>query len=218
MKILIVGGGKVAEELLNFIDLRKHQVYLVEKNPERRQELMSKFDVLVIGKDATDVSLYASDIKMDQIDMVLALTSNDEVNLLVLAISKIYNVPHRLARVTDRRIAELIRELGLGIPISQPTIIASTIKNYMAATTSSMELASFNIGNNNYYLYLVSLAETDLATGAKINSLNLPEDIRIILVFDGESFKPPSGDDELKPGYQLIVLSRSRDIEKYFKG
>lgn len=218
MRILIVGGGKVAEELLNFIDLKKHQVYLVEKNLDRRQELMSKFDVFVIGKDATDVSLYASDINMEQIDMVIALTSSDEVNLLVLAIAKIYDVPHRIARVTDRRIADLIRELGLGIPISQPSIIASTIRNYMIATTSSLELTSFNIGKNIYYLYLVSLAETDFAAGTKLNDLNLPEDVRVLLVFDGISFKPPSENEELKPGYQLIVLSSTKDVERYFKG
>ncbi|RLG80348.1 MAG: potassium transporter TrkA [Thermoprotei archaeon] len=228
MRILIVGGGKVAEELLYFIDPKKHQVYVVEKNPERRQDLMSRFDVYVIGKDATDISLYTSDIKLDQIDMVIALTSNDEVNLLVLAIAKIYNVPYRIARVTNRKVAELIRSLELGIPVSQPTIIASAIKNYIDATVNALRLATVTLTsprpgssgkvNRNYHLYLITLSENDVVCGAKIGKLELPEDTRILLVFDGEGFKPPNPDEELKPGYQLVVLSSLENIEEYFKG
>ncbi|MET1159840.1 MAG: TrkA family potassium uptake protein [Thermoprotei archaeon] len=222
LKILLVGGGKVAEELLNQIDPKKHQVYVVEKDPERRQELMSKFDVYVIGKDATDISLYTSDIKLDQIDMVIALTSNDEVNLLVLAIAKIYEVPYRIARVTNKKIAELIRSLGLGMPISQPSIVASTIKNYIDAMISALELAAIQLGSGNkkeeYKLYVITVTENDIVNGVKIGRLELPEDTNIILVFDGEGFKPPDPELELKAGYQLIVLSKLDNIESYFKG
>ncbi len=223
MRILIVGGGKVAEELIKHIDPRKNQVYIVEKNPERRQELMSKYDVFIIGKDATDVSLYTSDVKMDQIDMVLALTNNDEVNILVLAIAKIYNVPYRIARVNDHKIAELVRELGLGIPISQPSITASMIKNYITAITSSVELTNINLGNRKYYIYLLTVSETDFAAGIKIEDLERQAMergviLKILLVFNGEEFKPPEPSEEIKPGYQIIVLSSAVDVEKIVKG
>ncbi len=214
MKILIVGGGKVAEELLRRLDLKKHQVYVVEKDPVRRQEISSSFDVFVIGKDATDVSLYTTDLQMEQIDMVIALTGSNEVNLLVLAIAKLYNVPHRIAKVTDHRLADLLYELELGIPITQPSIVASMISNYLESVTTTLPLGT--IGN--YHLYILSLAETDIVVGSKIRELNLPEDVRIILVFDGRDFKPPREDLVLKPGYQLLVLSKIRDVEKYFKG
>ncbi len=223
MRILIVGGGKVAEELIKHIDPKKNQVYIVEKNPERRQELMSKYDVFIVGKDATDVSLYASDVRMDQIDMVLALTNNDEVNILVLAIAKIYNVPYRIARVNDHKIAELVRELGLGIPISQPSITASMIKNYIIAITSSVELTNINLGNRTYYVYLLTVSETDFAAGMKIEDLERQAMergviLKILLVFNGEEFKPPEPSEEIKPGYQIIVLSSAVDVEKIVKG
>ncbi|MCD6301200.1 MAG: NAD-binding protein [Staphylothermus sp.] len=214
MKILIVGGGKVAEELLRKIDLKKHQVYVVEKDPVRRQYISSNFDVYVIGKDATDVSLYTTDLQMDQIDMVIALTGSNEVNLLVLAIAKLYNVPHRIGKVTDHRIADLLYELGLGIPVSQSSVVASIINNYLESVTNMLYLGS--IGE--YNLFLISLSETDIAVRSKIKELNLPEDIKILLVFDGRDYKSPIDDLELKPGYQLLVLSKVREIEKYFKG
>jgi len=214
LRILIVGGGGVAEELLSLLDLKKHQVYVVEKDPQRRAELSSKYDIFVIGKDATDVTLYASDIQMDEIDMVIALTGRNEINLFVLAIAKLYNVPYRLAKVTDHRIANLLQELGLGVPISQASLIASILNSYLDSI-SSPRLISI-IGN--YKIYQISLAETDPVIGTELRNLKLPEDVKILLLFDGKTLRPPIEDDVLRPGYQLIVLSRVEDVERYFKG
>jgi len=223
MRILIVGGGKVAEELIKYIDPRRNQIYIVEKDPERRQELMSKYDVYIIGKDATDVSLYISDVKMDQIDAVFALTGSDEINLLVSAIAKMYNVPYRFARVNEHKIAELMRELGLCIPFTQPSIIASLAKNYIFATVSSMELTSFTIGNETYYVLILAVNETDATVGKTIEELEhyaLQQGVKlkVLMIFDGEELKQPDPSDELKPGYQLLLLSSIRDVERIIKG
>ncbi len=214
MRILIIGGGRVAEYLLNYIDPKKHQVYLVEKDPDRRVELSSKYDIFVIGKDATDVTLYTSDLEMDSIDTVIALTGSDETNLFVLAIAKLYNVPYRIARINDPRLADLLYELGLGTPITQPSLIASMINNYLESVVTMKPLAF--IGD--YTVYLVSIAETDPVAGVEMKDLKLPETVKPILLYDGKTIRPPLPEDKLLPGFQLIVLSREKDIEKYFKG
>ncbi len=214
MKILVIGGGRVAEQLLNYIDLKKHQVYVVERDPDRRVELSSKYDIFVIGKDATDVTLYTSDLEMDTIDMVIALTGSDVINLFVLAIAKIYNVPYRIAKIINPGLADLLYELGLGIPVSQPSLVASVISNYMESVVTPKPLLMFG----EYVLYTISVVETDPIVGTMIKDLKLPEDTRIILLFDGKHYRPPRLTDKLLPGYQLIVLSREKDVEKYFKG
>ncbi len=214
MRILIIGGGKVAEQLLNYIDPRKHQVYVVEKDPDRRVELSSKYDIFVIGKDATDVSLYTSDLEMDTIDMVIALTGSDVINLFVLAIAKLYNVPFRIAKIINPDLADLLYELELGIPVSQPSLVASVISNYMESIVTPRPLLVLG----EYTLYVISVAETDPVVGNMIRDLKLPETIHIILLFDGKNYRVPHPTDRILPGYQLIVLSKEKDVEKYFKG
>ncbi len=204
----------MAEELLARIDLRKHEVFVVEKDPERRRILSMKYDVYVIDRDATDVGLYTSEVDMNEIDAVIALTGRNEINLFALAIAKMYNIPLRMAKVTDINIAVLLQSLGLGIPICQPSLVASFISNYISAISSPREVASFA----GYKLYYISLAETDIAANQRISQLGLPEDTYILLVFDGTNLRVPSPEDVLRPGYQLLVMSRERDISKYFKG
>lgn len=219
-KTLIIGGGKTTEELLKRLDLRKNQVVIVEKNPERRQEIMSNFDVIVIGKDASDPSLYTNDIKIDQYDCVIALTDNDEVNILSLAIAKMHNVKYRIARVSDPRIAELIERLELGTPVTQPSVVASIIKNYLFMPVNSVELTRFKIGEVEYYIHQVTALPNDEITGRKISDIEARGEgglIKVLLIFDGEKFRPPSPEDEVKPGNQLIILSSFENIDSVIR-
>jgi trk system potassium uptake protein TrkA len=216
MRILIVGGGDVAEELIKSVDLRRNEVIVVDSESDRCRELSSKYDINVVNKDATDVSLYTSEVSMADIDSVISLTDKDETNLFVLSIAKVYNVPIRITRVNDPRVAELVLKLGLGVPIISPSITANMIKNYIDSVRSPKLLTEFE----DFKLYLVSISETDKVVNKAIKDIELPPDTRILLIFDGSKLYPPKGEEVLVSGYQLIILSKASEDElsSYLKG
>lgn len=211
---MIIGGGSVTEELLKILDLSRNQVTVVEKDPGKCTSISSKYDVLVINKDATDATLYTTDISIPELDAVIALTDRDEVNVFTLTIAKLYRVPFRLARVKDPKVAELIRELGLGVPIILPSVISDLIKNFLESISTPSLLAEFG----EYKMFRITISETDRVVNKKIEELELPDDVSILLVFDGASLKPPEKDLKLLCGYQLIVLAKTSDVVKLFKG
>ena len=214
MRILIIGGGGVTEELLRVINLKRNQVIVIEKNPERCSSLSSRYDVLVINKDATDVSVYTTDISMSEFDAVLALTDKDEVNIFALTVAKLYKIPFRLARVKNPKVAELITQLDLGVSVTLPSVIADVVRSYLEALNEPKKLASFK----DFQLFMLTLSETDKVVNKRIKDLDLPEDVDILLIFDGTGFKVPHKDDVLLNGYQLLVISRGSDVVKVFKG
>ncbi len=214
MKILIIGGGVVTEQLLSSINLKRNQAVVIEKDQEKCSELSSKYDVLVINKDATDVSVYSDDISMSEFEALLALTDKDEVNVFSLTVAKLYKVPFRLARVKNPKVAELITRLELGVPISHSSLIADMVRSYLSALSEAKPLGKFN----DYTIYAITLSETDKVVNKKIKELDLPEDTAIILVFDGKSFHVPSDDDVLLNGYQLIVMAKESNVTETFKG
>jgi len=214
LRILVIGGGGVTEELLRVINLKRNQVVVIEKNPERCSLLSSQYDVLVINKDATDVSVYTSDIPMSEFDAVLALTNKDEVNIFALTVAKLYKIPFRLARVKNPKVAELITQLDLGVSITLPSVIADVVRSYLEALNEPKRLASFK----DFNLYMLTLSETDKVVNKRVKDLELPEDVDILLIFDGTGFKVPHKDDVLLNGYQLLVVSRGSDVVKVFKG
>ena len=214
MKILIIGGGGVTKELLKIINLKKNQVVIVEKDPNKCADIGSKYDVIVINKDATDISVYTSDISMPDLDAVLALTDKDEVNVFALTIAKLYNIPFRLARVNDPKIAELIIQLGLGIPVSIPAITADLVKGYLESIRDVQIIGEFG----EFKLYRITVTETDKVIGKSVKDIEIPPDTYILFMFDGTSIKVPNRDAKLLSGNQVIILSKSNNIVKVFKG
>lgn len=215
MKILIAGGGEFAENLIKMLNPRENEIIVIEKDEARKRELESKYDILVINKSATDIDVYAREVKMDEINAVLALTNSDEINMLVLAIAKIYNIPIRIGRFAEEKIGELVRELQLGIPITQPKILASIVADYMSSVLIPVHLGKLG----SFDLYAVGVAEGDRAAGSRVKDLEMSEEVgKIILMFDGTRFKVPSDDDVLKPGDILVIMAAGTDFIAYIKG
>ncbi len=209
MRILVVGGSDTAEELLRFLDLRRNEVIVVDSSEERCKEFSSKYDVYVVNKDAADIDLYTTEVDVFNVDAVIALTDDDKVNLFVLSVAKAYNVPIRVAKVSSPRVAELLLRLNLGIPISPSSLAALMIKNYVDSIRGVKLLGEFG----DYKLYLISLAETDSAVNKSIKDLELPQDTKILLIFDGSRLYPPNEEVVLGNGYQLIILSNASEEE-----
>lgn len=213
MNIVVVGYTSTTEQFLSLIDLKKHQVTVVEKDPDKASEIQSKFDVMLIAKNMTDPDVYTKEIRMDTVDMLLALTDDNVVNLFVLTIGKLYNVPYRIARVSDPAIAELITSLRLGVPLLESSIVANLVKMFVEAVTPR-ELG--RIGE--WKIYTLFVTETDKCAWKRVDELGLPDDVSILLVFDGYAYRTIQPGEEIKPGYQLIVLTRTSDVTEVFKG
>ena len=100
MQIVIVGAGTVGFDLAMQLQRAKHDVSLVEKNPARCADIAEKLDILVI--QGTGTSPHAlTDAGLRDASMVLAVTSNDDVNILVCSLAAQWNVANRIARIRN---------------------------------------------------------------------------------------------------------------------
>jgi trk system potassium uptake protein TrkA len=99
MKIVILGAGQVGSTVANALVHEDNDITIVDKDERRLKELQDQMDIRsVLG--------YASHPKVMQragiedADLVIALTSSDEVNMVACQIAyTLYNVPTRVARV-----------------------------------------------------------------------------------------------------------------------
>ncbi|ADV65397.1 potassium channel family protein [Desulfurococcus mucosus] len=214
-RILVIGGGKVAEHLFTIFNVHEEadEVVVVDKDPRRRAVFERIGDILVLDGDATDVGLY-NEINMKEITAVLALTNSDEVNLMVLAIAKTFGVPVRIGRFTEPKIAELVSSLGLGIPIVQPVVVANIIAQILTSISSGKVLGE--IGEEK--IVMAAISDADPVVGNTIGEISLGDEGKIILLFDGLRFKVPEPSDVVKPGNILIILARSEEVLRKLKG
>ncbi len=97
MNILIVGAGEVGFHLAKRLSIEKHNITVLEKDPEKAQYAEEHLDALVIvGSGSSVEDLNKANI--GQTDVFACLTNSDEVNLLSCRFAQKLNVPYKIAR------------------------------------------------------------------------------------------------------------------------
>jgi trk system potassium uptake protein TrkA len=89
MKILIIGAGAVGFSIAKQLSAEGHDISVVDVNPKLIRKISEKLDVSVITGNATSPSVLES-AGVEGADMVLAVTTSDEVNIVTCILASKY--------------------------------------------------------------------------------------------------------------------------------
>ena len=207
MKVLVVGIGELGRQVAIDLSLRGYDVVAVDVNSEKCEALAREADLMVLNRDATDPMLY-EEIELGSFDAVIASTDKDEVNLFVAAVAKEYGVNNIIVVTRTAKASELIEMLGLAdVTFPSPIIAANLVLSYIEGRYGIVELTKVLSGK--YGIYSIEITSGDSSVGMKLKELkeNLPKDVMILAIFNGEKFVEPEDELVLEPGYVLIFLA-----------
>ena len=128
MKIIIAGAGDVGSHLAKLLSSESHDIYLIDENEERLNTISSQIDVFTISGDAKSVEIMEQKLIIT-CDLLIAVTSSEETNMLICILGKKLGAKHTIARINDDNIINENREhfyneLGIDTLIS-PTHLAT---------------------------------------------------------------------------------------------
>lgn len=131
MKIIITGGGAVGYHIAKMMASESHDIYLIDENKERLNYVQSHIDVFAIHGDAKSISVL-KDAKIASCDLLIAVTSNEETNLLVSILAKKLGAKRTIARVNNLELQEkgkneIFESLGVDTIISPVQLAAEEI-------------------------------------------------------------------------------------------
>src|SRR5438105_10471409 len=122
MYVLVAGGGKVGANVARTLLRLGHEVTLIEQRRERFEALEDEFEHQVLAGDATEIYVLERAGIGRPPDLVLALTGDDEDNMVICQIAKEkYGVHKVIARVNDPRNQAHFDLMGIS-----PTICATS--------------------------------------------------------------------------------------------
>jgi trk system potassium uptake protein TrkA len=113
MYVVIVGCGRVGARLAASLSEDGHNVVVVDNNAAHFRSLPPDFSGFTIKGDAADSDVMRQ-AKVEQADAVVAVTRDDNLNLLVSQAAKVlYSAPVVLARCYDPEREDVYRALGV---------------------------------------------------------------------------------------------------------
>jgi len=219
MRIVIVGAGTVGTDLASYLQRAKHDICLVEADPDRCAVIREKLDILVVeGSGSSPATLDAAGIT--EADIVLAVTSVDEVNIIVCGIARQFGVKSRIARIRSREFAGReskvdLESLGVTHAIDPERIMASIIDR-IAAIPDAVEVFS-------YHHSQILIARHVITEGMPVIGRSLAEAVKLaaphrllaVALKRGKEVRIPSGDDVLMPGDDVTTVIPRDSLPKY---
>ena len=130
MNIIIVGCGKIGENLAEQLNEPGNNITVVDLSPERVREVAERCDVMgVAGNGATHATQLEAGI--ENADLLIAVTGSDELNLLCCLLAKKTGNCRTIARVEspeyNSETEYLKEELGLAMIINSKRAAAEEI-------------------------------------------------------------------------------------------
>jgi len=123
--IIIVGCGRLGSYLANRVSYDGHSVVVIDANESAFSALSAEYSGFLVEGDATELAVMKK-AKIDKADLVIATTSEDNINLMVVQVAqKLFGVPRVMARVFEPEREKIYR--ALGIETLCPTSIAGDL-------------------------------------------------------------------------------------------
>ena len=128
MYVIVIGGGKVGYFLARDLLDRGEEVTLVEKEGARAEWLESQLGSIVMRGDGDEMAFLRT-TGIERADAVLAVTGDDEDNLVALQLAKQqFNVPRTVARVNNPANVGIFKELGVDEAVSATEVLLGALE------------------------------------------------------------------------------------------
>ena len=210
-RCLIVGGGKLSVRadwaLPEQMDLK-----IVEPDPQRCEQLahLLRPRTLIINGEGHDMDLL-NDEGYGHLEALIALTDNDEENILSCVSARRRGIRKTIAQVEDLDLLAMAEELDVGTIVNKRTIAASHI--YQLLLKSDVEgVKKLNIAN-------ADVAEFTVRSGSKVTRhpvmhIGLPRGVNIGGMVRGGVGRLVGGQTVLQPGDLVVVFCIGDTLKK----
>ncbi len=205
MYIIVVGGGRLGYYLLKGLLNEGHEVLLLEKNDRICRNIVEEMGSVCYRGDGCEAATLA-EVGTGRADMLLAVTGDDEDNLVACQVAKhMHNVPRTIARIRNPQNEELFKKLGVDVTVSATNIILEALEREVPTHPLTHLLT---IEEKGLVIVDVKISPESTTVGKTVKELSLPKDSKLALVIPGEgSAHVPAANTVLRAGDQIIAVT-----------
>lgn len=204
MKVAIAGAGNVGRFLAEDLATGDHEVLLIDSNADLIASLPVVRGVRYLAGDACEASVLQI-ARLDETDVVVAATGDDEDNLVVSLLAKQeFAVPRVIARVNHPKNHWLFGEAwGVDVAVSTPQLLAGLVEE---AVSVGMLVRLLQFEGGNTRLMEVTLDDNSPAAKREVSTLGLPRGAAVVAVVREGHVVVPRPDTILDAGDEVLLL------------
>lgn len=219
MKIIIIGVGTVGSSICARLAGEGHDITVIDTDYEALSEVSNAYDVFGVLGNGAEISVLRK-AGAENADLLIAVTSGDELNILCCAAARKLGADHTIARVRNPEYNELMQlmkhEMNLSLTINPEYAVAKELYR-MLRFPAAAKLDTFCHGR--VEVAELTVTEDSALCGSTLNDLRSRLNTRFLVcsvLRDGE-VHIPSGYFTLNAGDIICVTAPDEEITKFFK-
>lgn len=196
-------------ELADRLTQTGHEIAVIESDVDRANKIRSELDApLVIHGDGGDPDVL-KDAGIEKADSLVAVTSDDETNLMICRLAKDLGSCRVIVRVEKEEYAEIFKDMGADVVISS---LSATMGLIEKAAVSSGLYGMVSMGGEEGDVVEVKVSEGSKAEGKAIKDLNFSELCTVGLIRRKGELIPPRGTTVFQKDDRVILVGKSDEI------
>ena len=217
-KVLIIGGGNIGYNLAKNIEetLEGVRVKIVEKQKSRAEYLANELNnTIIINGDGLDEEVL-SEANLDEAETVLALTNDDEDNLMVSVLVEKFVKDQK--NIENKRTMALINKPNYSLLQSSLKIddlidprlntVSSILKHVHKGTIEN----AYTISNGEYEVIEAEIIETSELVNKELKNADLPDQIRIGAVLRDKKVIIPKSNFIFQTDDKIVLIVKKDTI------
>ncbi len=203
MYVLIVGAGKVGLNLARELLGRGNEVTVIERHQRRYSAAEEELEHAVQYGDGSELWVLER-AGIERADMVIAVTGDDEDNLLICQVAREkYGVERVIARCNNPRNLQHFELLGVKPAVSATDLILRLIEHEVPKYGLVHLL---DLPQERLEIIELEVASGASAAGRRVSDLGLPDGSLVISILrDGSGFVP-HGDSVIEAGDEVLLV------------
>ncbi len=211
-KILLIGGGNIGYNLAKYIEASPNDTRLkiIEKNKERAEFLASELsNTIIINGDGLDEDVL-KEANLDETETVIALTNDDEDNLMVGVLVEKFSKNKRTMVLTTKPNYSLLQSSLKIDDLIDPRMntVSSILKHVHKGTIES----AYSILNGEYEVIEAEIIETSDLINKELKNADLPDEIKIGAVLRDKEVIIPRSSFVFKKNDTIVFIAKKDQI------
>lgn len=215
MNVVVVGMGEVGKHIAQYLSNENHNVTIIDNSLAALAEAEETMDVLALAGPGGSLSTLRK-AEVGKADLLIAVTDDEEVNLLCAYTAKQLGAKKVIARVSSQDYIEgqtgfYHNILGIEMVIS-PQVLAAI--EFQKQIRSIGAVLVENYAENRIELIQLPLDEQLRVVGKRLEEINMPEGTLVAAILRDGSLIIPRGNDELLLNDEVFIIGKVSSIPR----
>lgn len=218
MKIVIAGAGAVGTHLAKLLSREKHDIIVIDNNPDKLVDLSNSFDLLTKAVSPLSIEGLRS-INVEKADLFIGVTPHETDNIIACMLARKMGARKTVARADsyeyiEKKNQELFKSIGIDSLILPEMIAAQEIAS---SVSRSWIRQWWEVENSDLVMMGIKVRENSHILNVPLKNLCGPESpYHIVAVKRADETIIPHGNDIIR-SYDLVFFMTTRKYIPYIR-